>query len=89
VAEYSDPDSPDDSGDRVRPADSRGAHATPQKRGLGSSLRQRGDREHFRRSDRDGAHEGDRLSRLHLFRSDIAFNGSHGQAKRGAACRDP
>jgi len=56
VAEYSDPDSPDDFGDRVCPADSRSSDAETKERRIGSSFRKRGHREHFRGSDRNGSY---------------------------------
>jgi len=39
VAEYRDPDSPDDSGNRMYPLDSRGLNAATKERGIGSSFR--------------------------------------------------
>jgi len=56
VAEYTDPDFPDDFGDRVCFADSRGSDAETKKRGIGSSFRERCHREHFWSSDRNGSY---------------------------------
>ena len=52
VAEYSDPDSSDDFGDRMCFAGARSADAETEKRGIGSGFWKRGDRKHFWRPDR-------------------------------------
>ena len=82
MAEYSDPDFPDDFGDRVCLADSRGSDAETKERRIGSSFRERGHREHFRSSDRNGSYQSDRLPGVHLFRSHLIVNRAHRQAER-------
>ena len=87
MAEYTDPDFPDDFGDRVCFADSRGSDAETKERRIGSSFRERGHREHFRSSDRNGSYESDRLPRMHLFRNDLIVNRAYRQAERRATRR--
>jgi hypothetical protein len=87
VAEYSDPDFPDDFGDRVCLADPRGSDAETKKRRIGSSFRERCHREHFWSSDRNGSYQSDGLPRVYLFRGNLIVDRAHRQAERRATRR--